>query len=142
MLPSMILQGALLCCRKAAARREALVDGSAACDPGTPGSVRWCSRAKGMAANRYRAAPVLQAAARSDEVARCRTDPVYIGVGEPEGVVSSIPGSNASGIVVASLPDRSEIAMPHEAGAYQASCLWQRTKRLEPVVALRLSMAS
>ena len=56
--------------RKAAARREALVDGSAACDPGTPGSVRWCGQAKGMAAIRYRAAPVLQAAARSDEVAR------------------------------------------------------------------------
>ena len=37
-------------------------------------------------------------------------------MGEPEGVVSSVSGSNASGIVVASLPDRSEIAMPHEAG--------------------------
>ena len=70
MLPSMMLQGAPLCCRKAAARREALVDGSAACDPGTPGSVRCCGQAKGMAAIRYRAAPVLQAAARSDEVAR------------------------------------------------------------------------
>ena len=56
MLPSMMLQGAPLCCRKAAARREALVDGSAACDPGTPGSVWWCGQAKGMAAIRYHAA--------------------------------------------------------------------------------------
>ncbi|KAG0529894.1 hypothetical protein BDA96_05G136900 [Sorghum bicolor] len=41
----------------AAVRHEALADGSAACDLGTLGSVRWCGQAKGIAAVWCRMSP-------------------------------------------------------------------------------------